>query len=215
MKDFFISYNKADKDWAEWIAWELEEAGYSLVIQAWDFRPGGNFVLEMQNAAKGTARTLAVLSPDYLTAEYTQPEWAAAFAKDPQGKDRKLLPVFVKDCQPEGLLAPLIRIKLVGLDENAARRTLLEGVKKDRAKPPTRPDFPGAPGRAISSRPRFPGTLPAVWTVPHLRNPNFTGREELLRDLREKLKSGSPTTVTQAIYGLGGVGKTQLATEYA
>jgi hypothetical protein len=26
MKDFFISYNSADKTWAEWIAWQLEEA---------------------------------------------------------------------------------------------------------------------------------------------------------------------------------------------
>ncbi len=27
MKDFFISYNSADRTWAEWIAWQLEEAG--------------------------------------------------------------------------------------------------------------------------------------------------------------------------------------------
>lgn len=47
MKDFFISYTGNDRPWAEWIAWVLEEAGYSVVIQAWDFRPGGNFVLDM------------------------------------------------------------------------------------------------------------------------------------------------------------------------
>jgi hypothetical protein len=40
MKDFFVSYNKADKSWAEWIAWQLEEAGYSTVLQGWDFRAG-------------------------------------------------------------------------------------------------------------------------------------------------------------------------------
>ena len=40
-KDFFISYNKADRAWAEWIAWHLEETGgYSVAIQAWDFGPG-------------------------------------------------------------------------------------------------------------------------------------------------------------------------------
>ncbi|MCZ6680222.1 MAG: toll/interleukin-1 receptor domain-containing protein, partial [Candidatus Poribacteria bacterium] len=78
MKDFFISYNGKDKPWAEWIAWTLEEAGYEVVIQAWDFRPGGNFVMEMQKAATGTERTIAVLSDNYLNAEYTQPEWAAA-----------------------------------------------------------------------------------------------------------------------------------------
>ena len=42
MKDFFISYNSADRQWAEWIAWQLEEAGYTTVLQAWDFRPGPN-----------------------------------------------------------------------------------------------------------------------------------------------------------------------------
>ena len=45
-KDFFISYNKADRKWAEWIAWHLEESGgYSVAIQAWDFGTGCNFVL--------------------------------------------------------------------------------------------------------------------------------------------------------------------------
>jgi hypothetical protein len=51
--------------------------------------------------------------------------------------------------------------------------------------------------------------------VPHLRNPNFTGREDLLTQLRTALTSGQPAALTQALAGLGGVGKTQLATEYA
>ena len=50
MKDFFISYNKADRRWAEWIAWQLENTGYTTVLQDWDFRPGANFLLEMQDA---------------------------------------------------------------------------------------------------------------------------------------------------------------------
>jgi TIR domain len=33
-KDFFISYNSADARWAEWIAWTLEQAGYSTILQA-------------------------------------------------------------------------------------------------------------------------------------------------------------------------------------
>lgn len=39
--DFFVSYNKADKAWAEWIAWQFEEAEYTTIIQAWDFAAGG------------------------------------------------------------------------------------------------------------------------------------------------------------------------------
>jgi hypothetical protein len=37
-RDFFISYTSADRAWVEWIAWELEAAGYRTLIQAWDFR---------------------------------------------------------------------------------------------------------------------------------------------------------------------------------
>ncbi|MEA2573278.1 MAG: hypothetical protein QOH93_576, partial [Chloroflexia bacterium] len=162
MKDFFISYNKADKDWAEWIAWELEEAGYSIVLQAWDFRPGSNFVLDMQQAAIEATRTIAVMSPDYLAALFTQPEWAAAFAQDPTGSKRTLVPVVVRECDPKGLLNQIVHIKLVGLDEAAARQTLLAGLKAGRAKPDTRPSFPGAPKRSITSRPAFPGALPPV-----------------------------------------------------
>ena len=51
--------------------------------------------------------------------------------------------------------------------------------------------------------------------IPHLRNRNFTGREIILTDLRKALSSGKPAALTQAISGLGGIGKTQIALEYA
>ncbi len=38
-KDFFISYTSADETWATWIAWVLEEAGYTTLVQAWGFSP--------------------------------------------------------------------------------------------------------------------------------------------------------------------------------
>jgi len=57
-----------------------------------------------------------------------------------------------------------------------------------------------------------PKTDPSrAWNVPHPRNEAFTGREQLLADLRaDLLKKGK-----QALFGLGGVGKTQIAVEYA
>jgi len=55
------------------------------------------------------------------------------------------------------------------------------------------------------------------WNIPYRRNPYFTGREDLLTRLHELLHAGKATALTQAqaISGLGGIGKTQTAVEYA
>ncbi|MGC8775628.1 MAG: FxSxx-COOH system tetratricopeptide repeat protein, partial [Chlorobaculum sp.] len=221
-KDFFISYTGADRQWAEWIAWQLREAGYSVVLQAWDFHAGGNFVFEMHRAAKETTRTIAVLSPKYLDALFTHPEWAAAFVNDPTGTERLLIPVRIVDFKPDGMFTGKIYIDLVGLKEDEAKAKLLDEIAKSiqggSIPPSTSPAFPQSakrPAQSAATAPRFPGTMPPVCNLPR-RNPNFSGREQLLLDLRESLTKGQKAALTQqALHGLGGIGKTQLAIEYA
>ena len=55
----------------------------------------------------------------------------------------------------------------------------------------------------------------AFWNVPHPRNLSFTGREAEIAGLRERLARKRKTALAQAISGLGGIGKTQTAVEYA
>lgn len=148
--DFFISYNSADREWAEWVAWHLENAGFKTMIQAWDFRPGSNFVLDMQTAASKCERTIAVLSPNYLNASYTQPEWAAAFGEDPTGTKGTLLPIRIQECELKGLLRNIVYIDLVGLAENDAIDRLIAGIGRGRTKPAKAPKFPG------QKQPKFP-----------------------------------------------------------
>jgi len=213
MQDFFVSYNKADREWAEWIAWHLEEASYSTKIQAWDIRLGSDFIAEMDKAIIETERTIAVLSPDSLTARYPRLEWDATLAKDPS----KLLPVRVKECTPVGLLATIVYLDLTGYtDEEAAKSALLNAAKVGRIKPSSPPPFPNSQTTPPESqRPRFPGSLPPIWNVPQMRNPNFTGREKILTDLHDNLNSGQRATWIHALTGLGGKGKTSLAREYS
>jgi TIR domain len=68
--DFFISYTSTDRAWAEWIAWQLEAEGYQVVVQAWDFRPGSDFVEQMHQVVQETKRSIAVLSLNYLKSAY-------------------------------------------------------------------------------------------------------------------------------------------------
>lgn len=55
--------------------------------------------------------------------------------------------------------------------------------------------------------------LPELWNVP-ARNPAFVGRGKLLRTLHKRLASAGPLDA-QVLHGIAGVGKTQLAAEYA
>jgi tetratricopeptide (TPR) repeat protein len=123
-RDFFVSYTQADRAWAEWIAWVLEEDGHQVLVQAWDFVPGSNWIVGMQAGVAEAARTIAVLSPDYLTSQYGTAEWEAAWASDPAGKQRKLLTVRVAECGRPGLLAGVVGVDLFGRPEAEARGRL-------------------------------------------------------------------------------------------
>ena len=67
----------------------------------------------MNQAIRESERMIAVLSPDYLQAFFTQPEWSAAFAQDPTSEKRVLVPVRVRECELDGLFNQIIYIDLV------------------------------------------------------------------------------------------------------
>jgi hypothetical protein len=216
-KDFFISYNGADQRWAEWIAWQLEEASYAVILQAWDFLPGSNFVVQMDRALTLAPRLIAVLSPPYLSALYTQPEWAAAFRRDPKGEQSLLIPVRVQPCEVTGLLGPIVYVDLVGQDEATARQRLLAAVRHERAKPAQAPAFPQTMQHTISKQLNYPGDLPLIWKMPHQRDPLFLGREQLLQELHTTLATDhhvllfEPASEREA----GTSGAIETAVEYA
>jgi len=168
-------------------------------------------------------RTLAILSPDYLASLFTQPEWAAAFAMDPTGQDGRLIPVRVRECASQGLLAQIVYIDLIGLAEQRAREALRAGVRKGRAKPPVRPSFPGRT-RGAHSRPSFPGgtspdkpPLPLYRSMAPPREP-FVHRSQYDRVVESLLagpkgERAGTVGITTALRGTGGFGKTALAIE--
>src|SRR4051794_23905396 len=170
----------------------------------------------MQTALQRADRLLAVCTEAYFASAFGAAELRAAFAGHAVGQGR-IVPVIVEPVTLPALYAPLITLNMTGLDEPAAAARLR--VRLAGRRPTDPPPFPhrdaapsGEPG--LAARPGFAGALPAVWKVPP-RNPRFTGRDGMLNELRRRLRTGEATLVVQALYGLGGVGKTQLATEYA
>jgi len=215
MATVFISYNKADRQWAEWIAWQLEENGYTAILQAWDFMAGSNFALEMQKASEKADHTVAVLSNDYLGASFTQPEWAAAFTRDPKGEKGVLIPVRVRECDVKGMLGNIVYIDLVGLAKEQAVNDLIEGIKRKRRKPETPPDFPGGtvPSKhgAGTVEPAFPMDHISLSRLPVTDKAVF-GRETEAALLDEAWQDDHCNVVT--LIAWGGVGKTALVNHW-
>ena len=219
-RDFFVSYNQYDKQWAEWIAWQLEAAGYQVFIQLWDWGPGSNFIVEMQKAAELCERTILVLSPHFLSAKFTQPEWAQAFSQDPTGENRLLIPVRVATCELKGFFKPIVYIDFLEdppSEKNERREylisKLLEGVNPRRKKPVEEPPLPDAESTlmttdAASGGEKWRGSESNIETPP---NSKFHGkqRSELLQFFASDwLSDGPPVAILQ---GFPGCGKSELA----
>lgn len=219
--DFFISHAGRDRAWGEWVAWQLIQTGYAVELDVWDWAAGQNFIMKISDALDRADRVVALFSTAYFdSSRYTTEEWSASVLHMAGMAYGRLLPLRVEEMSADqipAVLRPLLYRDLFGLEEVEARRVLLEAVA-----PPSRPDVkPSFPGRRSSPalsglggfEPRMPGSMPRVWNLPP-RNPGFTGRDHHLLAIRDRLLAGD-RAVVQALHGMGGIGKTQLAAEYA
>ena len=154
MVKYFISFTGADREWATWIAWQVEALQHKVRYQEWDFLPGNDFVAEMERAAEECDHTIAVLSPNYLRSSFARSEWRAAFARDPDGTFRRLIPIRVVPLVLPSFFNTRIYIDVVDLSEDDAKMRIQEGLGDYRRKPSFAPNYPGDrhapqyPGRA-------------------------------------------------------------------
>src|SRR5215472_153385 len=95
--DFFVSHAGADRAWAEWVAWQLTDAGHSVELDVWDWAAGQNFITKISDALDRCDLVVALWSSEYFArSRYTTEEWSAASVRAPGGQGR-LVPLRVED----------------------------------------------------------------------------------------------------------------------
>jgi hypothetical protein len=200
--DFFLSRRGSVATIAREVTDVLAEKGYRVFIQDYDIPIAANFIEEMHEAIKSARDLVVLFTRDYEQSPYTRMEFTSFEANAAQSTEKRRMVILrCEDAPLLGLFAPHVYQDLVGIGDAGERRSRILAAVEGRSQalaPPPRP-FLGVPPRIAS----------------------FTGRADKLDRLDAILMHDRPAAVTQAsvgraaVQGMGGVGKTSLAIEYA
>src|SRR3984893_8702398 len=200
--DFFLSRRGSVAPIAREVTDVLTEKGYKVLVQDYDIPLGASFVEEMHEAIINSRDLIILFTEDYLRSPYTRKEFTSFEAERVKtAEKRHIIVLRCEDVPLRGLLADNVYQSLVGIEdpEERKRRIIAAAQRQSQAAPPPPRPFIGVPPRIAS----------------------FTGRAEELDRLDAILMQDKPAAVTQAsvgraaVQGMGGVGKTSLAIEYA
>jgi len=200
--DFFLSRRGSVAAIAQEVTDVLKENGYRVRTQDYDIPITANFIEEMHEAVKNARDLVVLFTRDYEQSPYTRMEFTSFEANAAQSAEKRRMVILrCEDAPLLGLFAPHVYQDLVGIGDAEQRRSRILAAAEGRSQalePPPRP-FIGVPPRIAS----------------------FTGRADELDRLDAILMHDKPAAVTQAsvgraaVQGMGGVGKTSLAIEYA
>jgi len=199
--DVFLSHNSKDKPAVRQIAEALKARGLQVWLDEWELIPGRPWIPELEKIIE-TARAVAVCVGENGLGPWEQPEMEGALIEAVRRKV-PVIPVLLPEA-PADVKLPLFlkRFTWVNLRGGLTEAGLdLLGLGITGIKPVPKAKAPGPTAPRLHNLPFSPlGNL-------------LKGRDEELQRLQE----GQTTAITQAqtIHGLGGIGKTRLAVEYA
>lgn len=231
--EVFYSYAQQDEKWQKEIEKHLTNLKRQKLIVGWNKREisAGTDWKRESHAHLNTAHLILLLiSPDFLASEYCYSVEMTRAIERYEAGEAVVIPLLLRpvDCQGTPFET------LQGLPKNGKPlsqwrdrdKALLEVQAGIRAAvlhlnatrhPISTADVSSA-DTSVEEQPSKPTLSPPiqVFHVPHGRNPFFTGRQDILVQIQEAFKAESSSNMTPvALSGLGGVGKTQTAIEYA
>ena len=163
---------------------------------------------------------LLLVSPDFIASDYCYGREVTRAMERYEAGEAHVVPILVRPTDYKGTpfekLLPLPTDKVPVTkwqDRDDALLDVAQGIRNVVEQWRTS-QHPSIAQKTEQGHNKKPTTQ--FWNIPYRRNPFFTGRAELLKQLHERLTTTKPTalTQTQAISGLGGIGKTQTALEY-
>jgi tetratricopeptide (TPR) repeat protein len=225
--DIFLSHNRAQKDWTRELVRRLREDGFEVWFDEFVLpkRAGKNWIDSLVEGVEQSRKVALVWSPEFFDHEWPKFEANVLQLLDPVGDKERILPLIHTHCDLPKRWAFLQGLDFTGCAHGADEfefryHQLVHNLDNSR---PYEGDFQLFQQKQRQRQSQDLEQIPPVRPLPKgSRMPrapigNFVGREKELRDLARSLTpgSGSLVGVHAAVTGMGGVGKTQLAIEYA
>ncbi|MFE0362103.1 FxSxx-COOH system tetratricopeptide repeat protein [Streptomyces griseoaurantiacus] len=191
-----LDFALRDGAWAEWLAAQMQAAGIAVTQ-----RGSSPSVPLAARPAESADVVIALLSPDFATTPVA--DELRALASAPEGP--RIIGLRAREHTPEPALRGLPGFTLADLPAQQALNQVFGLLDLE------------PPAAVATEGPAYPGLVPKAFNVPP-RNNVFTGRDGYLEHVRSELGAEAlrqDTPVGRVVlYGLGGIGKTQIAQEY-
>ena len=212
----FVSYSHKDETYREDLDAHLSNLRRQGIIAEWHDRkisPGADWASEIDENLNTAQIILLLVSSDFMNSDYCYGVELKRALERHDVKEARVIPIILRPVDWEN--APFARLQVrptyakpvsTWIDRDDAYLDIVQGIRM--AINELKPASEEKPGEDIALEQQ------SVFHVPFLRNSYFTGREDVLALLHNRLMS-SKASLPQVISGIGGVGKTQTAVEYA
>ena len=211
--EVFISYSHRDKELRNELEKHLSNLKRQQIIASWydgDISPGTEWEPQIMEHLRRAQIILLLVSADFIASDFCYSiEMKEAIARHDANQAR-VIPILLRPTDLKD--SPFTKLKMLPTDAKAVTRwptlddaftDVVQGIR--------------AAIDDLTNKGQKINPPPTRQNIPYERNPLFTGREDILKRLSTALKESKTTALTQpqAISGLGGIGKTQTAVEYA
>jgi len=214
--EVFISYSHKDERYRKELGEHLSNLRRQGIIADWHDRkisPGADWASEIDTNLNTAQIILLLISPAFMSSEYCYGIEMKRALERHDTKEAWVIPIILRPVDWEN--APFARLQVRPTyakpvskwhDRDDAYLDIVQGIRM--AINELKPVPEAKLGEDLSLEQQ------STFHVPFLRNPYFTGRDDILERLHNRLIT-SKTFQPRAISGLGGIGKTQIAVEYA
>jgi len=213
--EVFYSYAHKDEAFRNELVTHLSLLHRQGLITAWHDRhilPGTDWSQAIDEHLEHASVILLLISADFLASDYCYGIEMQRALERHNANEARVIPILLRSVDWKG--APFVHLQALPTgakpittwsNQDAAFTDVAAGIRR------VIEDL----SSLAASAPRT--ALPPIWNVPYPRNSFFIGRDEILTRLRTQLQTGQATAISQpqAIIGLSGIGKTQIAVEYA